>query len=88
MLLLAYFVAVNVVAFAAFLVDKRVARRGSQRLAEGPLLLLALLGGSLGAFLGMAVAQHWTHKRGFRLQFQSVIALQIAALGFLAFHGV
>ena len=80
MALLAYLVLVNVIACAVFLIDKRQARRGLHRLSERSLLLLCLLGGSVGAFLGMQIMQHKTHKRWFQMQFQSILLMQVAGL--------
>ena len=42
-------IAINFSAFAAFGLDKAKARRGQYRIAESTLLLLAFLGGTLGA---------------------------------------
>ena len=85
LVLLGYILAVNLVALVAFLVDKRQARRGAHRLSERSLLVLSLLGGSLGAWLAMQLSQHKTHKRVFQMQFQSVLALQVAAMTALHF---
>ena len=78
--LLAYLGLVNVIACVVFLIDKRQARRGLHRLSERALLLLCLLGGSVGAFLGMQIMQHKTHKRWFQMQFQSILLMQVAGL--------
>ena len=86
LVLLGYLLAVNAVAFLAFLMDKRQARRGSHRLSERSLLALSLLGGSLGAWGAMQLSQHKTHKRVFQMQFQSVLALQVAAMTALHFY--
>ena len=81
---LAYLVLVNVVAFAAFMTDKRQARRGGRRLSERALLGLALLGGSLGASAAMQLCRHKTRKLSFRLPFAAVMAVQAAGLCLLA----
>ena len=78
--LLAYLALLNLITFAVFLFDKRRARRGLHRLSERSLLALCLIGGSVGAFAGMLVMQHKTHKRWFQLQFQSILALQVACV--------
>jgi uncharacterized membrane protein YsdA (DUF1294 family) len=78
--LLAYLAVVNLITFVVFLVDKRRARRGLHRLSERSLLVLCLLGGSLGAFAGMLVMQHKTHKRWFQLQFRSILAIQLVGV--------
>ena len=47
-------IAINLVAFAAFGLDKAKARRGEYRIAESTLLLFAFLGGTLGLMRGAA----------------------------------
>lgn len=83
--LLVYLALVNLVAFAAFLIDKRQARRGGYRLSERALLGLALLGGSVGAFAAMQIARHKTRKLSFRAPFQATVAVQAAGLGAFTF---
>lgn len=58
--LLWYLAAVNLVTFTAYGVDKAKARRGAWRVPEKTLFLLPLLGGSLGALLGMLTFRHKT----------------------------
>ena len=58
--LLWYLAAVNVVTFTVYGIDKRKARRGAWRIPEKTLFLLPLLGGSVGALLGMKVFRHTT----------------------------
>lgn len=58
--LLWYLAAVNLVTFTVYGVDKAKARRGAWRIPEKTLFLLPLLGGSVGALLGMLVFRHKT----------------------------
>ena len=58
--LLWYLAAVNLVTFTVYGVDKAKARRGAWRVPEKKLFLLPLLGGSLGAVLGMLTFRHKT----------------------------
>ena len=59
-------IAVNLVSFALYGLDKVKAMRGLWRIRESTLLLVAALGGSLGALLGMELfrhkTKHWTFK--------------------------
>ena len=63
--------AINAAAFAAYGIDKLKARSGKWRISEVALLLIALLGGSMGAWLGIKVwhhkTQHWKFKYGIPL---------------------
>jgi uncharacterized membrane protein YsdA (DUF1294 family) len=69
--------AVNAAAFAAFGVDKWLARRGGRRIAEAHLLWLTFLGGVLGAWAGMAAFRHKTRKRAFRWKWAVVAVLAL-----------
>ena len=48
-----YLLAVNILAFVLFGVDKQKARRNKWRIPEKTLILSAVIGGSVGAILGM-----------------------------------
>lgn len=59
-----YFVTVNIIAFIFYGIDKRNACKSVYRIPEYMLLLLALVGGFLGAWLGMKYFHHKTlHKK-------------------------
>ena len=75
-----YLAAINLVAFAAFGIDKRRARIGAWRIPEKTLLLLAVLGGSVGAWLGMTTFHHTTRKPLFSVGVPVILLLQIAAV--------
>lgn len=51
---------INLLALAAMGYDKRCARRRQRRIPERVLFLLALAGGSLGAWAGMYLFRHKT----------------------------
>lgn len=76
--LLIYLAAINIVAFAAMGVDKLKARRGSWRIPESTLFLLAVIGGSLGGILGIYIFRHKTLHRSFTIGFPVILVLQIA----------
>lgn len=70
----------NLAAFALMGVDKAKARRGRWRVPEKTLFLSALLGGSVGAMLGMSLFRHKTRHRSFRLGMPLILCLQVLAL--------
>ena len=79
-----YLVVMSLLTFAAYGMDKRKAKKGQWRIPEKTLLLLAVLGGSLGALLGMYVCHHKTQKTKFVIGVPVIIAVQAAvAAGFL-----
>ena len=51
--LLYYLLVINVVTFLIYGIDKWKAKQGSWRISEATLLILAVIGGSIGALLGM-----------------------------------
>lgn len=74
-----YLAAVDLAAFLTFGADKRRAKRpGARRVPERTLFTLALLGGSLGALLGMHVFRHKTRHWYFRLFLPLILLAQIA----------
>ena len=76
-----YLVLVNIWAFALMGFDKyRAKKKGARPIRERTLFLSALLGGGLGAFLGMWVFRHKT-KHWYFVAGIPLIALAEAALG-------
>ena len=80
----AWLIATNSAAFALFGLDKAKARAGSRRIAESDLLSIAMVGGTIGAFVGRRHFRHKTRKQPFSGQLQTIAILQFAALGGLA----
>jgi uncharacterized membrane protein YsdA (DUF1294 family)/cold shock CspA family protein len=69
--------------FVLFGYDKRQAPRGGERVPEVILQGLSLLGGWLGALIGMRVFHHKTIKREFQVVFWLIFAVQMAVLLYL-----
>ena len=77
------FIALNLLTFVLFGIDKAKARAGSWRVAESTLLVLAFLGGTLGAYVGRAVFRHKTRKAPFNSNLFAIAVLQVLGLGAL-----
>lgn len=73
--------AINVIAFAAFGIDKARAGAGGWRISEAALLGWALIGGTPGAYAGRALFRHKTRKQPFSGRLFGIAALQVAAIG-------
>jgi uncharacterized membrane protein YsdA (DUF1294 family) len=80
--ILIYLAIINLCAFVAFGIDKLKARRGAWRTPESTLLLLAAIGGSFGAFLGMKVWRHKTQHKKFTILVPLLIAIHIAIISY------
>ena len=75
-----YLLVVNIAAFAVYGWDKMCAKRGMWRVPEKILLLLAFLGGSVGAMVGMAIFRHKTLHLKFRYGVPLILILQLIGL--------
>ena len=78
MMLCWYLLIINLVAFVCYGVDKLMAKRNAPRVSELALLLLALAGGSVGAWMGMQVWRHKTKHAKFRWGVPMILLLQVA----------
>lgn len=81
-----YLIAVNVLAFAMYGVDKLKARRHWWRIPEWVLIMAAVVGGSVGAWGGMKCFRHKTIKPLFRFGVPAILLLQIAAMAYIWLH--
>lgn len=79
-LLIVYVAAVNVVAFVVYGVDKYKAQKAKWRIRESTLLLLAAIGGSVGAWLGMKIWHHKTCHAKFRYGVPAILLIQLAVV--------
>lgn len=66
-----YLIMINVITFALYGLDK-------WRVREKKLIILALIGGSIGAMIGMTVFQHKTRKWYFRLGIPLILGIQVS----------
>lgn len=76
---------INVITFFTYGIDKWKAKHGKWRISEATLLLLALLGGSIGAWLGMKEWHHKTMHLKFKYGVPAIFFIEIAVALYLAF---
>ena len=76
-ILLLYLLIINLVAFAVFGIDKRRAVKDRWRVPEKTLFLLAILGGSIGAWAGMRVFHHKTKHWYFKFGIPVILIVQV-----------
>ena len=82
--LLYYIIVVNIVTFLVYGIDKWKAKQGSWRISEATLLILAVIGGSIGALLGMKVWRHKTQHKKFKYGVPAILIIQIILIGYLS----
>ena len=76
----AWLILINIVAFAAYGIDKRRARKHEWRIPEATLIGLAVVGGSIGAYAGMRLFHHKTLHAKFRAGIPALMAVQFILL--------
>ena len=77
---LIYLAVINVVTFFMYGIDKWKAKKSRWRIRETALLGLAVLGGSIGAWLGMKVWHHKTQHKKFKYGVPAIIIVQLALI--------
>ena len=80
-IILGYLLAVNIATFFMYGIDK--AKKGKWRISEATLLLMAAIGGSIGAWVGMRIWHHKTMHKKFMYGIPIIIIMQIAVLVYL-----
>ena len=76
-----YYIAINLIAFIIYGIDKRRAIKNRYRVPEKTLLALAFLGGALGAVLGMYTFRHKTRKLKFTVLVPVFLIVHIIIVG-------
>lgn len=80
---LLYLFLINAASFVLMHADKRRARKNRWRIPERTLIGTAVLGGSIGALLGMRCFRHKTRHLKFTLGIPAILIAQIALAVFL-----
>ena len=75
-----YFILINVVTFFLFGIDKWKAKKGRWRISEATLLIFAVIGGSIGAWLGMKTWHHKTMHKKFKFGLPLILLAQIVLI--------
>ena len=78
-----YLLAVNITTFLVYGIDKYKAKKERWRISEATLLLMAVIGGSIGAWAGMRLWHHKTMHKKFKYGIPIIIILQVALAVYL-----
>ena len=79
-------IGLNLFTFLLYGLDKYKSRRRMWRVSESTLLLFALAGGSLGAWMGRPLWHHKTLHWEFRISVPVIIVLQVAGILAVKFY--
>ena len=80
LIIVGYFTVLSVLAFFMMRIDKSQARKRGQRIPEKNLWAAAILGGGIGAYLGMMMFRHKTKHTNFRVGFLLLAAIDVALI--------
>lgn len=81
-----YLLIINVITFLLYGLDKWRAKKDKWRVPEKTLLLMAAIGGSIGAFAGMKVFRHKTKHAKFVIGVPVIFILQVVLVWFVCFR--
>ena len=81
--IICYLLAVNIVTFLLYGIDKYKAKKGKWRISEATLLTMAAIGGSIGAWAGMRLWHHKTMHKKFKYGIPLIIIMQVALAVYL-----
>lgn len=72
---LVYLIAINLFSFILFGIDKKKAERKEWRISEASLIGASLLGGSVGALVGMVIFKHKLSKKAFYIGIPLILVI-------------
>lgn len=78
-----YILFINTITFGAFALDKKRAIKNQWRIPESTLLILSLIGGSLGGLLAMKIVKHKTKKMKFTIGIPLLLLVNIFIIWYI-----
>lgn len=82
-IILYYLLTINIFTMYTFFLDKSKAKNHKWRIKERTLFFLSIIGGSLGALLGMKLFKHKTKHWYFKYGIPVILIIQIALVVYL-----
>ena len=82
-IILGYLLAVNTTSFLLYGIDKYKAKNGRWRISEATLLMMAVIGGSIGAWVGMRLWHHKTMHKKFKYGIPVIMIMQVCLVVYL-----
>ena len=78
-----YLLAINIVSLFLYSIDKYKAKKNKWRISEATLLMMAVIGGSIGAWVGMRLWHHKTMHKKFKYGIPIIIIMQVSLVVYL-----
>ena len=80
-----YFIIINLIGYFSMLMYNKKAIKNEWRIKESTLLLVAVLGGSIGSYLGMKHFKHKTKHVQFKVGIPIIIVCQTVLISFILY---
>ena len=77
-----YLIVLNLVGFFIMLVDKKRAIKNQWRISEKALIVISIIGGSIGMLAGMSTFRHKTKHKKFTIGIPVILVIQVAILAY------
>ncbi|QQE77607.1 DUF1294 domain-containing protein [Alicyclobacillus sp. SO9] len=85
-IVLIYGLIINIIGMYVMYDDKQRAKRRAYRISEKTLWIISIIGGAVGATIGMHRFRHKTQHLAFRIGFPLLSIIDIVILFFILFH--
>lgn len=72
-----YILLINILGFLLMYIDKKKAIKNKWRISEASLLSVAIIGGSIGMYIGMNKFRHKTKHNKFKIGIPIIIFIQV-----------
>lgn len=79
----AYLIIINILSFILYGIDKLKAIKKEERISEKTLILIGILGGSIGSLIGMNLFRHKTKKLKFIISLALILIIHIIVVIYL-----
>ena len=78
-----YLIIINILSFILYGIDKLKAIKKKERISEKTLILIGILGGSIGSIIGMNIFRHKTKKLKFIISLPLILIIHIIVVIYL-----
>lgn len=78
-----YLFIINIIAFIIVYIDKQKAKKKQWRIKESTIILISIIGGSIGTYLSMYSFRHKTKHLKFTLGIPIIILIQLSTYIFI-----
>ena len=79
----AHLIIINILSFILYGIDKLKAIKKKERISEKTLILIGILGGSIGSLIGMNLFRHKTKKLKFIISLPLILIIHIIVVIYL-----